>query len=103
MSHRNAYPRALMRVMQTQLLEAREAARVRTCADNSRRLDTVDLLAGDITRAVHRDTVAEREFVAYDARLGDAIARAKAQPCASQGNALSEVANACEDCHRDYR
>lgn len=103
MSHRNAYPRALMRVMQTQLLEARDAARDRVCADNPRRLDTLTLLAADIDRAVNRGADAGREFADYNARLRQAIVQAATQSCATQSDALTTIANACEDCHRDYR
>ncbi|MEO8011949.1 MAG: hypothetical protein ABI650_09925 [Dokdonella sp.] len=103
MSHRNAYPRALMRVMQTQLLEARDAARDRTCTDNLRRLQTLDLLARDISRAVHRGAEVERTFTDYNDRLSEAIAHTTAQACAAQTDALTAINNACEDCHRDYR
>ena len=103
LGQRNPYPRALMRVMQHELGDAREAARTRACTDNPRRLATLDVLAGDIATAIPHGDPPDRVFGTYVDDLRKHLATARAGDCATQGPALTEVANACDACHRDYR
>ena len=103
LGHRNAHPRALMRVMQHELGDAREAARSRSCADNAGRLATLDVLAGNIATAIPHGDPPDRVFGVYVDDLRKHLATARASDCTAQGAALTEVANACDACHRDYR
>lgn len=103
LGQRNVYPRALMRVMQHELGDAREAARTRACADNARRLATLDVLAGNIAIAIPHGDPPDRVFGVYVDDLRKHLAAARAGDCAAEVPALAEVTNACEACHRDYR
>jgi len=100
---RHAYPRALMTLMQHELAAARDAARSGTCSDNPRHIATLAMLANDIPRAVPQNDPPERVFVQYVDDLRKQIARAPVADCRTQIQALTDVANACEACHRDYR
>ncbi|HEY0181039.1 MAG TPA: hypothetical protein VGC30_15595 [Dokdonella sp.] len=106
LQRRNAWPRAIMTVMQHELGRAREAARTPRCADADARsaLAHLALLAEDPERALLAPGAKDRVFAQYAADLREAIAGAQAAPdCASRAAALTEVANACDACHRDYR
>lgn len=100
---RHAYPRALMTLLQHELGAARDAARLNTCSDNRRRLATLDMLASDIPRAIPQDRSSERVFVQYVDDLRKQIALTTVADCPTQIKALTDVANACDACHRDYR
>ncbi len=105
LSQRNAHPRALMRVMQHELAQSREAARAQGCAGIARRLAMLDVLSGAISDALPHASPPDRVFAGYIDGLRrqlDAAGRAGAD-CPAQAEALTEVANACEACHRDYR
>ena len=105
LSHRHAYPRALMRVMQHQLGSARDAARDSGCAGNPQRLSTLGILSVEIAAAVPHGNPPERVFVQYlaDLRRQIGVATSHASECAKQAHALTDIANACYACHRDYR
>ena len=105
LSQRDVYPRALMRVMQHNLGTARDAARDSGCAGNPQRLVTLDVLSAEIATAVPHGTPPERVFVQYLDDLGKQIAAARshAGDCGKQAQALTDIANACDACHRDYR
>ena len=105
MSQRNAYPRALMRVLQHQLGSARDAAREQACEGNPGRLAMLDPLASDIASAFAPDAGRERVFRQYVEDLRRQVDRARQEHggCAAQNQALADIANACEACHRDYR
>jgi len=103
LGHRNAHPRALMRVMQHELGEAREATRSRSCADNPRRLATLDVLADGIGTAIPHGDPPDRVFGQYLDDLRKHLTSARSSDCKAQAAALAEVANACDACHRDYR
>lgn len=105
LGQRHAYPRALMRVMQVQFGAARDAARDAACNGNETRLAILDLLAADIGRAIPHGDPPDRVFGQYvdGFRRDVADARGAAGDCKAQADALTRVANACADCHRDYR
>lgn len=105
LSHRHAYPRALMRVMQHQLGAARDAVRDSGCDGNPQRLAALDVLSADIATAIPHGTPPERVFVHYldDLRKQIATARSHVGECGKQAPALTDIANACDACHRDYR
>ena len=105
LSQRNAYPRALMRVMQHQLGAARDAVRAEGCAGIAHRLTMLDVLSTDITTAFAQGTSRERVFLQYvdDLRKHVDNARRQTGECSARSQALTDIANACEACHRDYR
>lgn len=102
-SQRHAYPRALMTVLQHELGAARDAARLGTCSDNPRRIATLGMLANDIPRAIPQKDSSQRVFVQYVDDLHKQIALTPVANCPAQIQALTDIANACEACHRDYR
>lgn len=106
LQRRNALPRALMTLMQHDLADARGTTRAPACtterlaAAHARML----LLAGDLERSVLEPATHDRVFTQYADDLRAAIARWDAKAaCAVQAQALADVGNACEACHRDYR
>lgn len=103
LGQRHAYPKAVMRLLQHQLGEARTAAHEGGCADNPRRLALVAALADEIGRALPSASTPDRVFDQYLADLHRTIAVAASADCKAQPAALADVANACEACHRDYR
>jgi len=105
LQRRNAYPRALMTVMQHDLGRAREAARVGQCAvpaqpRASARLRLVAGELGDVLAGEQRDRVLGQYIDAFGKTVA---AWDPGAPCPAQAEALTAVANACEACHRDYR
>ncbi|MBX3692593.1 hypothetical protein [Dokdonella sp.] len=105
LGQRHAYPKALMRVLKTQLGDARTAALDAGCAGNERRLAILVSLGGDIAHAIPHGDPPDRVFARYVDELQQATiaARDGAADCKAQGEALTRAANACESCHRDYR
>ncbi|HEY6942105.1 hypothetical protein [Dokdonella sp.] len=106
MQRRNAWPRALMNVMQHELGAARSAARDGTCAMPSQRrpADHLRLVADDLDAALLPAGAKDRVLSQYIVDFRAAVAAWDAQgPCPRQAEALTTVANACEACHRDYR
>lgn len=106
LQRRNAWPRAIMNVMQHELGDAREAARLGRCAEPSMRPARAHLalLSDDLERALLEPGAKDRVFGKYAQDLRGAVAAwDPAAECDHQGAALTEVANACDACHRDYR
>lgn len=106
LQRRNAWPRAVMNVMQHELGEAREMARMGRCDESSARRAQAHLalLAGDLERALLEPGAKDRVFDKYAKDLRDATAAWDvATECPRQAAALTEIANACDACHRDYR
>jgi cytochrome c556 len=106
LQRRNAWPRAVMTVMQHELVSARDAARSNRCttADNAQADAHLDVLGRDLERAF-ADDAQDRVFKQYAEEFRAAVRKAASTgtDCASRATALTEVANACEACHRDYR
>lgn len=102
----HAWPRGVMSVLQHELGTTRELARTNRCKEpaSAAALARLDLLSQDIKPSI-LPTAQDRVFDQYVTQLRTAIANASAQDadCAHQSEALSQVANACSDCHRDYR
>ncbi len=106
MQRRNAWPRAVMNVMQHELYGARDAARAGQCATADAKTSAahLTLLGQDLERALLPAGAHDRVFTQYANDLRDAVAKAQsASDCAQQSAALSDVSNACDACHRDYR
>ena len=105
-AQREAWPRGIMNVMQHELAAARSAARTPQCAVPTLQTASthLQLLAGDIEPALLAPGTKDRVFSQYASDLRGALAKWNTRAdCASQGAALTSVANACEACHRDYR
>ena len=105
-AQRHAWPRGLMNVMQHDLVDARNAARAGQCQANVAQAISpqLALLASDIERAVLAPGAKDRVFSQYASDMRATIAKWNpGADCAQQGAVLTEVANACDACHRDYR
>ena len=105
-ARRHAWPRGVMNVMQHELSTARRAAHANQCApaaaESAHRHLT--LLATDIEAALLPNGAKDRVFTQYAQGLERAIADwDPAAACAAQTTALTRIAQACDDCHRDYR
>ncbi|MBN8482965.1 MAG: cytochrome c [Xanthomonadales bacterium] len=104
LGQRHAYPKAVMRLLQRQLGDARSAAVDRACADNARRFVLLAAVSEEIGRAIPSAASTDRVFDQYLDDLRREVAGARgAADCTSQREALTRVANACDACHRDYR
>jgi len=106
MQRRNAWPRALMNVMQHELGAARSAAKDGSCTQPTQRLaaDHLRLVAGDLEPALLAADTKDRVLSQYVADFRKTVAAWDADAaCPQQSEALTAVANACEACHRDYR
>jgi small-conductance mechanosensitive channel len=102
---RHAYPRALMVVMQHELNTARDAAGSQRCANNEHALRKLALLADDIETAIPHGNPPDRVFRQYldDLRKQVGNANSVAADCTKQAQALTDIKNACDACHRDFR
>ncbi|MGN6521175.1 MAG: hypothetical protein ACTHK2_17335 [Dokdonella sp.] len=106
MQRRNAWPRALMNVMQHELGAARSAARSDTCAAPAQGVSAehLRLVAGDLDAALLAPGTKDRVLSQYIGDFRKSVATWDANAaCARQAQALTAIANACEACHRDYR
>lgn len=103
LGQRHAYPKAVMRLLQRQLGDARSAALDGACADNARRFVLLAAVTDEIGRALPSSAGPDRVFDQYLADMRRAVSAAASAECKSQPTALADVANACEACHRDYR
>lgn len=106
MQRRNAWPRALMTVMQHELGAAREAARANPCNAPVFRSasEHLSLLSADIEPAMLEPGSADRVFSQYAGDLHTAIGKMQAaDSCAAQAEAATLAKQACDACHRDYR
>ena len=106
LQRRNALPRALMTLMQHDLADSRAATRTPACMTErlSAAQARLHFLAGDLERSMLAAGTRDRVFAQYADDLRAAIARWDAKTaCAAQAQALIEIGNACEACHRDYR
>ncbi|MFC4820548.1 hypothetical protein [Dokdonella ginsengisoli] len=106
LQRRNAWPRAVMNVMQHELGQARETLRLGRCADASLTVSRshLALLSDDLERALLDPGTKDRVFAKYAQDLRDTVAAWDPQAeCGRQAEALSAVSQACDACHRDYR
>jgi hypothetical protein len=106
LQRRNAWPRALMNVMQHELGDARSAAKGGTCVSPALRQASAHLrlLAEDIEPALLAPGDKDRVLSQYTADFRKVVsAWTPEMACVQQVEALTAIANACEACHRDYR
>ena len=107
MAQRNAYPRALMTVMQHELGRARDAVRQDRCAiaDADSAAARLSLVAGDVEPALLAPGAHDRVFSQYASDLRSAVASfaGAGADCVARRQALTKVSDACDACHRDYK
>jgi cytochrome c556 len=103
LARRNAYPKALMTVMNHELKVARDAAATPNCDASGPALAKLALLAPDIIVAMPDGATPDRVFHQYANDLATAIQTARNAPCQGRTQALTDLGNACDACHRDYR
>jgi len=106
LQRRNAWPRALMNVMQHELGDARNAAKGGTCPSPvlQRASEHLRLLAGDLEPALLATGSRDRVLSQYMRDFGKVVtAWEPGADCMRQAEALTTITNACEACHRDYR
>lgn len=107
LGQRNAWPRAVMTVMQHELGAARDDVRAGRCTDADLAAPSahLQLLSADIEAALLPAGAHDRVFSQYADDLRAQI-EAFARPggdCAARNEALTKVGHACEACHRDYK
>ena len=106
LGQRNAYPRALMNVMQHELARARDLVHDGRCdaPETASVAAHLELIVSDIEPALLAPGAHDRVFSQYAADLRKAIDAYKAASgCPARKAALTDVSNACEACHRDYK
>lgn len=106
LQRRNAWPRAVMTVMQHELGQSRETLRLGRCTDASLAASRARLTAmpADLESALLERGARDRVLEKYAQDLRDAVAGWDAQAaCARQSEALGTVSQTCDACHRDYR
>jgi len=106
LGQRNAYPRALMNVMEHDLGRARDLVRANQCAtpDANATAEHLKLIANDIEPALLAPGAHDRVFSQYASDLRDAVAAfAAAADCPARSQALTKIGHACDACHRDYK
>lgn len=106
-AQRHAWQRGLMNVMQHDLIDSRSAAHDGQCQTASMQAASarVALLAGEIERAMLAPGTKDRVFSQYASDLRSVVAKwnPATAACTEQAAALTEIAHACDACHRDYR
>jgi hypothetical protein len=103
---RDAWPRAVMTVMQHELARARDLVQDGRCSgpEAASAAAHLELLAADIEPAVLGPDAHDRVFSRYAADLRNTIASFEAAgECTPRRQALTALSDACEACHRDYR
>ena len=106
LGQRNAYPRALMNVMQHDLGRARDLVHDQKCATPEANAVAahLGLIAGDVEPALLAPGTHDRVFSQYASDLRDAVAAFAAAPdCPARTEAVTKVGHACDACHRDYK
>jgi hypothetical protein len=106
LGQRNAYPRALMNVMQHDLGHARDLVHADQCStpDANATAEHLNLIAADVEPALLAPGAHDRVFSQYASDLRDAVAAFAAAPdCPARTQALTKIGHACDACHRDYK
>ena len=103
LNRRDPYPKALMNVMKHEMARASAAADKLQCEDDGYALSKLAMMGGDIEIAFPAGEKPDRVFHQYAENLRKAIYKAGDTPCPQRAQALTDLKNACDDCHRDYR
>ncbi len=101
---RNAYPRAIMNIMERDYDQLFDLAAADQCSQPrfDQRLRRLRSLAEDTPSAF--GAVEDADFIAANEKLLSALERsAAAHDCGLAGVALEQVDRACEACHSSYR
>ncbi len=102
-SRRDPYPDSLMHVMKHELGVASKAADQPTCDDNGHALDKLSMFSNDIIVAMPDNGEPDRVFHQYIDSLHEKVEIARQSDCTKRKQAITDVKNACSDCHRDYQ
>ena len=103
---RDAWPRAIMNVMQHEVGELRDLAHEGRCSapEATAAMVHLELMASDIEPALlapgARDPVFSRNAADLRKKLAAFTA---ATECPARSAAVTDISNACEACHRDYK
>lgn len=102
---KQTYAQALMGVIKEASKVARESALDRNCEGIDKPLTLLALTATEIDIAIPHGDPPERVFRQYSEDFSKSIATVTAASgnCVAQREALVQVRNSCEACHRDYR
>ena len=103
LNQRDPYPEALMNVMKHEMGRASAAAEKLQCEEDGYALSKLAMMAGDIEIAFPDGEKPDRVFHQYVESLRKAVYKAGDTPCPQRSQALTDLKNACDDCHRDYR
>jgi hypothetical protein len=106
LGQRNAYPRALMNVMQHELGRARDLVHANQCAspDADAAAARLASMSKDVEPALLAPGAHDRVFSQYASDLRDAVAAfAAASDCPGRAEAVTKIGHACDACHRDYK
>lgn len=105
-SRRDPWPDAVMTVISHEFKTVRSASKQGDCtsAASGVALQKMDLLAADIEAAL-MPTADDRVFRQYASDLQTAISKAAAtgSDCKLHDAAVSDIKQACDACHRDYK
>ena len=102
-SHHDPYPESLMQVMRHELGAASKTVDLPTCNDNRNALDKLSMLSNDIIIAMPDDGEPDRVFNQYIKNMHEKVDLARQTDCTNRKQAVTDIKNACDDCHRDYR
>ncbi|HEX5123844.1 MAG TPA: hypothetical protein VFV97_11410 [Rhodanobacteraceae bacterium] len=106
LGQRNAYPRALMNVMQHDLGRVRDLVHDNQCTtpDANATAAHLKLIAADVEPALLAPGAHDRVFSQYASDLRDAVAAfVEAADCPARSQTLTRIGHACDACHRDYK
>jgi hypothetical protein len=105
LSRRDAYPRALMNVMQHHYAVLRETLRDGRCDRAPPHVSALSTLSRDIDSAMYPDASPEPPFLEYEKRLNDALSAASAagSECKALAPTVERITSACDACHHQYR
>jgi len=106
-SQRHAWPRGVMNVLQHDFADARAATRAGgdcSAPTQDAARTRMQALAGDLDRVLLAPGAKDRVLSRYADDLRGTLALWDPHAaCTAQAASLTDVGNACEACHRDYR
>lgn len=103
---RDAWPSAIMNVMQHQVGQLRDLAHGGHCTgpEVTAAMVHLELMASDIEPALLAPGARDPVFSLYADDLRKKLAAFNAATeCQARSAALTDISNACEACHRDYK
>ncbi len=105
-SRQDPWPDAVMTVMSHEFKAVRAASKIGECTSpaSAKSLQQMSLLALDVEPAL-MPTPNDRVFTQYATDLRSAIGKASAaaSDCKQFAASVSEIGEACDACHRDYK